>query len=152
MKAKDMKKKAVLLIEDNPDDVELTLRAFRKNNIANDIIVIEDGEKAINYLFRKEEYADRDPGELPSIILLDIKLPKIDGIEILRRIKADGKLKLIPVIILTSSHEEQDLVNSYSFGANSYTRKPVDFTEFMNVTQQLGVYWLMLNSTYLDFD
>jgi len=152
MKAKDMKKKAVLLIEDNPDDVELTLRAFRKNNIANDIIVIEDGEKAINYLFRKEEYADRDPGELPSIILLDIKLPKIDGIEILRRIKADGKLKLIPVIILTSSHEEQDLVNSYSFGANSYIRKPVDFTEFMNVTQQLGVYWLMLNSTYLDFD
>ena len=147
-----MKKKFVLLIEDNPDDVELTLRAFRRNNIANKIVVLEDGEKAVDFLYGNGEFKDRDISDHPSIILLDLKLPKLDGIEVLRRIKADEVLKLIPVIILTSSREEQDLVNSYSFGANSYIRKPVDFNEFMEVSKQMGMYWLMLNSSIEDVE
>ncbi len=147
-----MKKKNVLLVEDNPDDVQLTLRAFRKNNIANDFIVLEDGQEAIDYLYANGEYKDRDISDQPSIILLDLKLPKIDGIEVLRRIKADEVLRLIPVIILTSSREEQDLLNSYSLGANSYIRKPVDFNEFMEVSKQMGLYWLKLNSSYEDID
>ena len=147
-----MNNKFVLLIEDNPDDVELTLRAFRRNNIANKIVVLEDGEKAVDFLYGNGEFKDRDISDHPSIILLDLKLPKLDGIEVLRRIKADEVLKLIPVIILTSSREEQDLVNSYSFGANSYIRKPVDFNEFMEVSKQMGMYWLMLNSSIEDVE
>ncbi len=145
-----MKKKVILLVEDNPDDVELTLRAFRKNNIAKDIVAIGDGEKALDYLRGKGEYTGRDISDHPSIILLDLKLPKLNGIEVLRRIKADEALKLIPVIILTSSREEQDLVQSYSLGANSYIRKPVDFDEFQEVSKQLGLYWLILNSSFED--
>ncbi len=147
-----MKKKFVLLVEDNPDDVELTLRAFRKNNIANRIVVLEDGEKGIDFLYGNNEFRGRDISDHPSIILLDLKLPKLDGVEVLRRIKADEVLRLIPVIILTSSREEQDLVKSYSFGANSYIRKPVDFNEFMEVSKQMGMYWLMLNSSLEDVE
>lgn len=147
-----MKKKVILLVEDNPDDVALTLRAFRKNNLVNEIIVVEDGEKALDYLYANREFTGRDISDLPSIILLDLKLPKIDGLEVLRQIKADEVLRLIPVIILTSSREEQDLIISYSYGVNSYVRKPVDFNEFQEVSRQLGLYWLMLNSSFEDVE
>ena len=137
MKQKDVK---ILLVEDNPDDIELTLRAFKKHNLINKIIVARDGEEALNILFKdsKENYK-------PDLILLDLKLPKVDGLEILRQIKSNSKTQLIPVIILTSSKEENDLVKSYRLGANSYIRKPVDFEKFTEVVMQLGLYWVLLN-------
>ncbi len=135
----------ILLVEDNPDDEALTLRAFRKNNIKNEIVVAHDGVEALDFLFGTGAHAGRDASIPPQLILLDIKLPKVDGLEVLRRLRADARTKFIPVVILTSSKEEQDLVRGYSLGANSYVRKPVDFTQFMDAVRQLGMYWLVLN-------
>jgi len=140
-----MKNSMILLVEDNPDDEALTLRALKKNNIGNNIFVVRDGVQALDFLFCTNAYADRDPHDLPQLILLDIKLPKMDGLEVLRRIRADERTHLIPVVILTSSKEELDLVESYKGGANSYVRKPVDFNEFIEAMRQLGLYWLVLN-------
>jgi len=137
--------KIILLVEDNPADEALTLRAFRKNNIANDIVVARDGPKALDYLFGTGAYAGRDTRQQPAVILLDLKLPRLDGLEVLRRLRGDPRTRLVPVVILTSSREEQDLVSSYSLGANSYIRKPVDFGEFTEAVRQLGLYWLLLN-------
>lgn len=135
----------ILLVEDNPDDEALTLRAFKKNNIRNDVVIARDGVLALDYLFGTGAYAGRDPEDRPVVILLDLKLPKIDGLEVLRRLRSDQRTRLTPVVVLTSSKEEQDLIQSYSLGANSYVRKPVDFTEFMEAVRQLGMYWLVLN-------
>ena len=136
--------KPILLVEDNPDDEALTLRAFRKNNIKNEIVVARDGVEALDYLFATGSYAGQNP-EVPQVILLDLKLPRIDGLEVLRRIRADDRTRLIPVVILTSSKEDQDLIDGYSLGCNSYVRKPVNFDEFMEAARQLGMYWLLLN-------
>jgi two-component system response regulator len=138
-------KKIILLVEDNPDDEALTLRAFKKNNIVNEVVVVRDGAEALDYLFGKGGCADRDVSATPQVILLDLKLPKVDGLEVLQRVRADDRTRLIPVIILTSSKEEQDLVEGYSLGANSYIRKPVDFVQFTEAMRLLGLYWLVLN-------
>ena len=135
----------ILLVEDNPDDVDLTLRAFQKNNIANEVVVARDGVEALDYLFARGSHASRDPARSPSVVLLDLKLPRIDGLEVLGQIRADERTKLLPVVILTSSKEEQDLIKGYALGANSYIRKPVDFAQFMEAVRQLGLYWLVLN-------
>jgi CheY-like chemotaxis protein len=135
----------ILLVEDNPDDVELTLRAFKKNNIINKIIVKRDGAEALDFFFGKEGAANDQKNELPVVILLDLKLPKINGIEVLKKLKADERTKLIPVIILTSSKEPGDLLICYNLGCNSYIRKPVDFSQFMEMVKQLGIYWLLIN-------
>jgi len=140
-----MDKKTILLVEDNPDDEALTLRALSKNNILNTVDVVRDGAEALDYLFAAGAYAGRDTGRQPSVVLLDLKLPKIDGLEVLRRLRDDDRTRLVPVVILTSSREEQDLVNGYRLGANSYIRKPVDFEQFASAVQQLGLYWLLLN-------
>jgi two-component system response regulator len=140
-----VEEKMILLIEDNPDDEALTLRAFRKNNMMNKFVVVHDGEEALDFLFRRGAYAARNPDDLPEIILLDLKLPKLDGLEVLRQIRADPRTRLLPVVILTSSKEEQDLIEGYSQGANSYVRKPVDFNQFVEAVRQLGLYWLVLN-------
>lgn len=137
--------KAILLIEDSADDEALTLRAFSKNNIQNPIIVVRDGQQALDYLFATGAYAGRDARDLPQIVLLDLKLPKVDGLEVLRRIRGDERTQLLPVVILTSSREEQDVINGYRLGANSYVRKPVNFDEFIEAARQLGLYWLLLN-------
>ena len=142
-----MEDKLILLVEDNPDDEALTIRALRKNNIGNRLVVAHDGEEALDFLFCTGAYANRDPHEMPQVILLDLKLPKIDGHEVLRRVRTDERTKLLPVVILTSSKEEQDLVNSYGNGANSYVRKPVNFDQFVEAVRQLGLYWLVLNET-----
>lgn len=134
----------ILLVEDNPDDVELTILALEKNNIANPVKVVRDGQEAIDYLFYKGRYKDADHA-LPNLVLLDLKLPKVDGIEVLNLIKADRKLKLIPVVILTSSKEDSDLLKSYDLGVNSYIRKPVDFDQFVDTVKQVGFYWLLVN-------
>lgn len=135
----------IFLVEDNPDDEELTLRAFKKKNIANEVVVARDGAEALDYLFAQGAFKDRDVSILPAVILLDLKLPKIDGLEVLKRIRADQRTKLLPIVVLTSSKEEQDLLNSYSSGCNSYVRKPVDFDSFAEAIAQLGLYWLVLN-------
>ncbi len=135
----------ILLVEDNPDDVELTLRALQKNNILNEVVIARDGVEALDYLFGTGAHAGRDPTDIPAIVLLDLKLPKVEGLEVLRRLRADTRTELIPVVILTSSKEEQDLINSYKLGANSYVRKPVDFVQFTKAVLQLGLYWLLLN-------
>jgi CheY-like chemotaxis protein len=140
-----MDKGTILLVEDNPDDVELTLRALKKGRIMNEIVVVRDGVEALDYLFGTGIYADRDTSLIPAVILLDLKLPKIDGLEVLRRVRADEQTRLLPVVILTSSKEQQDVVNSYQFGANSYVRKPVDFVQFSEAINHLGLYWLILN-------
>ncbi|HSG32672.1 MAG TPA: response regulator [Thermodesulfobacteriota bacterium] len=139
------KDKVILLVEDNPDDEELTLRALKKNNIRNEIVVARDGVEALDYLFGKGKYEGRDTSDTPQLILLDLKLPKIDGIEVLKQIRSDDRTKLLPVVILTLSKEQQDLVNGYSYGANSYIRKLVNFKEFIEAVGQLGLYWLVLN-------
>lgn len=137
----------ILLVEDNPDDEALTLRALKKNNIGNNLVVVRDGAEALDFLFCTGIYANRDRNNKPQIILLDINLPKIDGLEVLRRIRANESTRLLPVAILTSSNEEQDMIKSYSLGANSYVRKPVDFNQFIEAVRQLGLYWLVLNET-----
>lgn len=140
-----MEEKMILLVEDNPDDELLTLRALKKNNIGNNLMVVHDGAEALDFLFGTGAYAGRDINNLPQIILLDLNLPKIGGLDVLRRIRETNSLRLLPVVILTSSKEEQDLINGYSLGANSYIRKPVDFNQFVEAVHQLGLYWLILN-------
>ena len=140
-----MNKKIILLVEDKPDDVDLTIRALQRNNIANEVVVARDGVEALDFLFGTGSYAGRDTASMPELILLDLKLPKIDGIEVLRKLRADERTKLLPVVILASSREEQDVINGYTFGANSYNRKPVDFDQFLNAVKQLGLYWLVFN-------
>lgn len=140
-----MNDKTILLVEDNPDDEELTLRALKKNNILNQVTIVRDGAEALDYLFCQGAYAGRDASVQPAVTLLDLKLPKIEGLEVLKCLRADERTRLLPVVILTSSREEQDLISGYSLGANSYIRKPVDFTKFMEAVRQVGVYWLMMN-------
>lgn len=140
-----MHDKAILLVEDNPDDEALTLRALKKNNISNEVVVARDGAEALDYLFGTGAFQGRDPRFLPQVTLLDLKLPKVDGLEVLRRVRSDPRTKLLPVVILTSSNEEQDRARGYGLGANSYVRKPVDFAQFTEAVRQLGLYWLLLN-------
>jgi two-component system, response regulator len=135
----------ILLVEDNPDDEALTLRALQKNNIKNEVVVARDGVEALDYLFGNGKYSGRDTNVTPQVVLLDLKLPKIDGLEVLRRLRADDRTKLLPVVILTSSNEEQDRLTGYDLGANSYVRKPVDFNQFIDAVRELGLYWLILN-------
>ena len=137
----------ILLVEDNPDDEELTLLAFQQSNLANEIVVVRDGAEALAYLFGTETQAAQQSQELPAIVLLDLKLPKIDGLEVLRRIRSTPRTRLLPVVILTSSREEQDVLTGYSLGANSYVQKPVGFEKFTAAVQQLGLYWLLLNES-----
>jgi len=137
--------KIILLVEDNPDDAKLTLRAFKQSNIANPIVVVKDGVEALDFLFGRGAYSDRSGKPLPMLIVLDLKLPKLDGHGVLREMRADERTKLLPVVIMTSSKEERDVVASYALGANSYVRKPVDFAEFAEAAKLLGIYWLMLN-------
>ena len=146
-----MNKKTILLVEDNPDDVDLTLRAFRKSLIVNEVVVARDGAEALDYLTSTGMYAGKAANELPQVVLLDLHLPKVSGLEVLRAIRADPNTKLLPVVILTSSAEENDILESYGLGANSYIRKPVNFEQFLDATRQLGLYWLVLNqSPFLD--
>jgi two-component system response regulator len=140
-------KGTILLVEDNRDDELLTLRAFQKNRIANPIAVVRDGQEALDYLFATGSYAERDQDDLPVIILLDLNLPKVNGLEVLREIRSDERIRVIPVIILTTSVEDEDVIESYARGANSYIRKPVDFTEFVDAVHTLGNYWLLLNTS-----
>ena len=140
-----MENKMILLVEDNPDDEALTLRALKKNNIGNQLHVAHDGVEALDFIFCTGPYADRDPRDQPQVVLLDLKLPKVDGLEVLRRIRIDNRTQRLPVVILTSSNEEQDLITGYNLGVNSYVRKPVDFNEFIEAVRQLGLYWLVLN-------
>ncbi|HAJ26320.1 MAG TPA: two-component system response regulator [Syntrophus sp. (in: bacteria)] len=140
-----MKDKVILLAEDNPDDVELTIRAFRKNHISNEVIVAKDGAEALAYLHGTGMYAGRDITVIPVVVLLDLKLPKIDGLEVLKVIRQNEFTKLLPVVILTSSAEQQDVINGYNLGANSYIRKPVDFEQFTEAIKSLGLYWLVWN-------
>jgi two-component system, response regulator len=135
----------ILLVEDNPDDVKLTLRAFKEHNVGNELVVVIDGAEALDYMFGTGRFAGRDLSHVPAVVFLDLKLPKIDGLEVLRRIRADSRTALQPVVILTSSKEEQDMIASYKLGANSYVRKPVDFEQFIEAAQQLGLYWLLVN-------
>jgi two-component system response regulator len=137
--------RTILLVEDNPDDVELTLRALKQYNVRNQIVVVRDGAEALDFLFARGAYAERSVCPMPAVVILDLKLPKVDGFEVLQRMRADERTKLIPVVILTSSKEEGDMVNGYKLGANSYVRKPVDFTEFVEAARQLGLYWLVVN-------
>ena len=142
-----MDNKFILLVEDNPDDEALTLRALKKNNIRNEVVVARDGVEALDYLLGTGASAGRDMSVMPAVTLLDIKLPKIDGLEVLRRLRANERTSLLPVVILTSSKEEQDLIDGYKFGASSYIRKPVDFSQFTEAVRELGLYWLVLNET-----
>lgn len=137
--------KTILLVEDNPDDELLTIRTLRQYNVANEIVVARDGAEALDYLFGKGQFSDRDTSQMPQTVLLDLKLPKIGGLEVLRQIRDDERTKLLPVVILTSSSEESDVVQSYRNGANSYVRKPVEFEQFAEAIRQVGVYWLLLN-------
>ena len=137
--------KVILLVEDNPDDEALTLRALTKNGIRHHVQVARDGVEALDYLFGRGEYEGRDASQLPTVTLLDLKLPRVDGLEVLRQIRANERTRLLPVVILTSSREEQDLIEGYSLGVNSYIRKPVDFAQFTEAVRQLGAYWLSLN-------
>ena len=140
-----MDRRVILLVEDNPDDVMLTLRVLKKNHILNPVVVARDGVEALDYLFGLEAHVGRDVSLLPAVMLLDLKLPRIDGLEVLRRVRGDPRTQLLRVVVLTSSHEEQDIVQSYKLGANSYIRKPVSFHEFRDAARQLGVYWLVMN-------
>ncbi len=138
-------KKIIFLIEDNPDDEELTRLALARASVMNEVVVARDGAEALEYLFGTGRYAARNTSEMPTVTLLDLKLPKVDGIEVLRRMRADDRTKILPVVVLTSSREEQDIISSYRLGANSYIRKPVDFEQFTDAVRQLGLYWLLLN-------
>jgi len=138
-------RKTILLVEDNSNDEYLTLRALKKYNVANDVVVARDGVEALDYLFCTGTHENRDIRELPIVVLLDLKLPKVDGLEVLRRVRGDERTRLLPVVILTSSNEERDVINGYKLGTNSYVQKPVDFAAFMDAVGQLGLYWMMLN-------
>ncbi len=140
-----MSRKVILLVEDNPDDVVLTQRAFQQNNIMNVVVVAQDGEEALDYLFARNKFAGRHNEEDPVVVLLDLKLPKVDGLQVLRELRGNKRTKLTPVVVLTSSTEERDMCESYSLGANSYVRKPVDFVKFSEAVKQLELYWLVLN-------
>ena len=140
-----MNNRKILLVEDNPDDIELTLRAFRKNNIKNEIIIKRDGAEALDFFFGKDGVAVNNCNDLPILTMLDLKLPKIDGLDVLKKIRSDKRTKLIPVVILTSSNEQSDLLSGYELGCNSYIRKPVDFNQFTDTVKQLGFYWLLIN-------
>ena len=140
-----MTEKVILLVEDNADDEELTLRALAKSNIMNRVVVARDGVEALDFLFMRGAHATRSASEGPQVVLLDLKLPKLDGLEVLRQLRADARTRRLPVVILTSSAEEQDVLRGYDLGANSYIRKPVDFTQFVDAVRQLGLYWLVLN-------
>jgi CheY-like chemotaxis protein len=142
-----MKEKIILLVEDNPDDITLTLRALKKNNISNEVVIAKDGVEALDYLFGTGMYEGRDTSVMPVVTLLDLKLPRIDGLEVLKRVRENERTKLIPIVILTSSKEENDLINGYSLGANSYIRKPVDFNQFSEAIRELGLYWILLNES-----
>jgi CheY-like chemotaxis protein len=142
-----MKEKHILLVEDDPDDVKLTLKALEKSRIANKVEIAWDGVEALDYLFATGKFAGRDKGIMPQLILLDLKMPKMDGIEVLRRLRSDERTKLLPVVVLTTSTEDKDRIESYKLGANSYIRKPVDFRQFIDAVQQLQLYWLVLNET-----
>lgn len=137
--------KIILLVEDNPDDEALAIRALKRNHIINEVVVAHDGVEALDYLFGTGTYSKRDTSFQPAVILLDLKLPRVDGIEVLRRLREDERTKLLPVVILTTSNEERDMLNSYSLGCNSYVRKPVDFLQFSEAIRQLGMYWLLMN-------
>jgi CheY-like chemotaxis protein len=139
------RKKTILLVEDNPDDAELALRALMRSEIPSEVIVARDGVEALDYLFGTGKHAGRDTSLMPIVVLLDLKLPKVDGLEVLRTIRSAGATRLLPVVVLTSSDEERDLIDSYELGTNSYVRKPVDFTQFAEAVQQLSFYWLQLN-------
>ncbi len=141
----EKRSETILLVEDNLDDVELTLRAFRKNNIANHMKVVHDGVEALDYLFCRGAYSDRKMDEMPKLILLDLKLPKMNGLQVLEQLRANEPTKMVPVVILTSSKEEADLISSYKSGANSYVRKPVDFNQFVEAVKNIGLYWLLIN-------
>lgn len=143
----DLKVPKILLVEDNPDDEALTLRAFKKSKLKNEIVVARDGVEALDYLFGSGLYAGRDLKDMPHLVLLDLKLPKVDGLEVLALIRAGEHTRLLPVVVLTSSSEQEDLVRSYSLGVNSYVRKPVDFSQFIQAVQQLGLYWMVLNES-----
>jgi len=140
-----MNKRPILLAEDNPDDQKLALRAFKKSNLSNEIIVAKDGIEVLDYLFGTGDFAGSEPPELPAVVLLDLKMPRKDGLEVLKEIRENDRTKFLPVVIVTSSKEEQDIVTGYKLGVNSYVRKPVDFNEFLEAVQQLGLYWLLLN-------
>lgn len=143
----DSQFKTILLVEDNPDDVELTLLAFKKYHITNDVVIASDGAEALDYLFGKDKYAGRDTSNLPEVVLLDLKLPKVGGLEVLQQLRTDERTKHLPVVILTSSGEERDMINGYKSGANSYIQKPVEFTQFSEAVGRLGIYWLCLNKS-----
>lgn len=145
MSARAMSRKVILLVEDSADDEALTLRALSRNNIGNEVVVARDGEEALDWLFATGRHADRDNREQPALVLLDLKLPKIDGLDVLRRIRAHAETRLVPVVILTSSREDQDRLRGYLNGANSYIRKPIDFAHFVEAVRQVGLYWLVLN-------
>ncbi len=140
-----MKPKVILLVEDNPDDQTLILRALTRSNIVNEVVVVNDGVEALDYLFCQGIYADRDACNLPQVVLLDLKLPRVNGLEVLRQLRADQRTKTLPIVVLTSSDEENDIIDSYELGANSYIRKPVDFAQFSEAVRQLGLYWVLLN-------
>lgn len=140
-----MTSKVILLVEDNPDDAELTLLALKSNNISNEVVVARDGVEALDYVFGTGKFAGRNPAKVPAVTLLDLKLPKLNGLEVLKRLRADDRTKLMPIVVLTSSKEDQDLIASYQLGCNSYVRKPVNFDEFLGAAKQLGLYWLLLN-------
>jgi len=137
----------ILLVEDNPADAELTLRALRKNHLANNIVVVPDGELALDFIFARGSYSQRQMSEMPRVILLDLKLPKVNGLDVLRQIKADARTKVVPVVVLTSSSEEKDIIESYKLGVNSYIVKPVDFDKFLTAVKELGMYWLLINQS-----
>jgi CheY-like chemotaxis protein len=140
-----MAERMIMVVEDNPDDEELTLRALKQSKIANEIIVTRDGSEALEFVFGEGQYAGRDLSRMPTVILLDLKLPKLNGLDVLQRLRADPRTKLIPVVVLTSSSEDEDMLKSYRLGANSYVRKPVEFSAFANAVSQLGLYWMLLN-------
>jgi two-component system response regulator len=140
-----MDNRPILLVEDNPDDVALTIRAFRRQRIVNEVVVTKDGAEALDYLFARGAHAGRNPRDLPAVVLLDLKLPKLDGLDVLRELRANPLTRLLRIVVLTSSKEDQDILQSYDHGANSYIRKPVDFEKFVDAVGQLGLYWLLLN-------
>jgi two-component system response regulator len=147
IKENPMNSKIILLAEDNPDDVQLTLRALKKSKIMNEVVIAQDGVEALDYLFGTGKYAGRDTRVLPQVVLLDLKMPRMDGLEVLQHVRSNERTRLLPVVVLTTSSEDKDRVESYKLGANSYIRKPVDFEQFVNAVQQLGLYWLVLNES-----